>query len=86
MPTACACLYGHMFVIKYLIAEQHYDPDNSRQGLAPLHHACQNGHMDVIQYLITEVGCDQHYQTRMVTCQYTMLVLVAIECSQVSYH
>ena len=54
-----AALGGSLPVVKYLITEQHCDPNSGGEyGRTPLHYGYQKGHMDIIKYLITEEGCD----------------------------
>ena len=48
-----------MSIVKYLIREQHCNPNIANKfGMTLFYAACYNGNMDLIQYLITEPGCD----------------------------
>ena len=54
-----ACEHGQLPVVKYLISEQHCDPEQQNEkGKIPLHVACQYDHLNIVQYLFTEQNCD----------------------------
>ena len=54
----CACKYGHLDIVKFLVEQHHCDPACTNAiGATPLHFACWEGHLDAVRYLI-ERGCD----------------------------
>ena len=53
----CACKYGHLDIVKFLV-EHGCDPAcRNAIGATPLHFACWEGHLDVVTFLI-ERGCN----------------------------
>ena len=53
----CACKYGHLKIVKFLV-NQGCDPAcRNVFGATPLHFACWEGHLDVVTYLIGR-GCN----------------------------
>ena len=89
MPINIACLCGQLNVVKYLVTEMKCNPkspgEDGRKGhmdTTSSDNACGSGHMDIINKgiiikLSQNMVVTQHYQTMMVTCQYTLLVFVA---------
>ena len=59
LHAACSSKSSCLSVVKYLINEQHCDPNSKGQyGRTPLHYACNIGHTDIIDYLLSDLKYD----------------------------
>ena len=54
-PLHCACSWGHLNVVRYLVLEQRINPHiiQDKNGFTPLHYACEGCHLNVVRYLIS---------------------------------
>ena len=55
LPIQVSCLRGHLDIVRFLIDEQHCDPNcKDANDSSLLHSASYAGHINLVQYLITE--------------------------------
>ena len=58
-PLHSSACYSHLQVVRYLVEEQHCDPNCvMKDGETPLHCSADRGHLQVVRYLIEEQHCD----------------------------
>ena len=75
-PLSCACFYGHLPIVKYLVKECGCDPLRKEGELkAPLESAVLQGHMHIVQYLAStdRVRNDSRYQHELCLVFYATL-------------
>lgn len=53
-PLHCACLYGNLAIVQYLVDKNASLDEINESGDAPVHLACSGGHVDVVRYLIND--------------------------------
>ena len=60
-----SCLFPSLPIIRYLIEEQHADPNLTNESLnTPLHYACENMNFEVAKYLIEKCNVNLNIQNK----------------------
>ena len=58
----CACIGGHLDMVKYLIENHQLDPLSPDDvDKTSLHYACEKGYLHIVKYLVDEQSVDPAY-------------------------